>query len=542
VSNTALHDEPFQSRPVVMGTHAAVSTPHHLASQTAIDVLRAGGNAVDASVAAAAVCTVVQPFSSSIGGLGWATVHDATSKVTEVLQFHGSVPARIDPDAFMPDSAGLVDWRELEGRGSALLGSLTPGLVPGWAELLSKKGTWSLSQVLAPAIELAREGFPVSGLLHQITDANQARLQRWAKSSELFLPGGRPLLAGQRLVQADLARTLERIARNGADEMVSGATAASMIRFYQDHGGAMTLDDLAADRPRWYEPLTSRYRSFTVRAAPGPLGDLSFVAGLNILDTFPPFAGPHDPGYVHASVESAKLVSGERARYLGADADAATLGRLLSAEHIGDLAGRIGPVASVGYGVGRGPEDTITLAVVDGMGNAVHLMQTVGNFFGTGAIAGDTGFFANSSMYFVYVDGSGANRIIPGGKVEQNPCVAMLFDPDGELRLIVGSPGGKTRVETVRQMVVNVVDFGMNLQQAVDNPRFLCSADGITIDFEERYGQVDPALRAELERRGHRLRLAPETFGTGQAVAIDRLQASRLGAADWRQEAVALAY
>jgi gamma-glutamyltranspeptidase/glutathione hydrolase len=526
---------------MAMGRNGAVSAPHLLASQAAIEVLASGGNAVDAAVTAAAVSTVVQPFSSSVAGLGWATVYDRGSGTTEVLQFHGVVPAGLDPTVMRPDGAGLVDSAHLEAQGLALLGSLVPGAVAGWQELLARKGTWTLARVLQRPIALARDGFAVSELLAAAVARSLGRLARWPESTALLAPGGVPVQPGDRLVQADLGATLQRIAAHGAGELVDGETAGALVQFYRDNGGVLSMADLAAYRPTWHNPLVTSYRGHIVHAAPAPLGDAAFVSGLQVLDRFGPFRGWDDPAYVHTSVEAAKLVAAERAHLLGYDTDRATIDRLLGAEHVEELRGRIHPLASRVPTAGRRAEDTITLAVVDRDGNAVHLMQTVGSLFGTGAIAGSTGLFTNSSLYFVYVTG-GANRIVPGQPVEQNPCVNMVFDAGGALKLVAGSPGGKTRVETVRQMLTNVLDFGMNLQQAVDAPRFLTASDGLTIDFESLYGPVAPALRHPLEAYGHRLRLVDERFGTGQAVAVDAASGTRFAAADWRAESVALAY
>jgi len=537
-----MSDRLFQSRPVAMGRHAAVATPHLFASQAAIDVLQAGGNAVDAAVAAAAVCAVVQPSSSSVGGVGWATVYDYATRTTEVLQFHGTVPLGIDPDRFSADALGMLDWARLEASGGGLLGTLTPGVVPGWEELLRKRGSWPLARALERAIALATDGFPVSRYLHAMTTASAARLGRWPTSAKLFLPGGRPPEVGSLLRQTELGATLQRIAHNGAAEMRDGESGRALSAFYAEHGGALSDGDLTSYRPRWFAPLTTTYRGHTIRAATAPLGDVSFVSGLKLLERLGPFAGPQDPAYVHASVETAKLVREERVRYLGDDTDPAVVDWLLSVAHLDELSSRVGDRASVGHDIGRAQENTITLTVVDEEGNAVHLMQTVGTLFGTGASIPGAGFFSNSCGYFAYVGGDGANRIIPGQGLEQNPCINMVFDGDDNLTTIIGSPGGKTRVETVRQMLVNVLDFGMNLQQAVDCRRFLCSPDGVSVDFEAMYGSVDPVLKTALEERGHQIRVLEQNFGTGQAVAIDRESGARIGAADWRVEAVALAY
>jgi gamma-glutamyltranspeptidase/glutathione hydrolase len=537
--------EPFQSRPMAMGRHGAVSSPHALASAAAIDALQAGGNAVDAAVTAAAVATVVQPFSSSIGGVGWATVYDRSSRSCEAVQFHGAAPAQLDPGAFRAGANGLVDWRALEAAGQSLLGSLVPGVVAGWDAMLRRKGRWPLARALGPAIALARDGFPVSELLHAMLETSADRLRGWPTSARVFLPNGRLPRVGERLVQADLGRTLEAIARIGAAECTVGATGRALVEFFGAHGGALAGQDLATYRPSWHTPLTTTYRGRTVHATGTALGDVSFVAGLQLLDRFGPFAGPLDPDYVHTSVELAKLVNGDRIRRLGPGVGAAEIDRLLGPEHMRALAEQVPPRAATA-GVRDAPtptvEDTITLTVVDEEGNAVHLMQTVGTLFGTAAVIGTTGILANSSLYFAYAGNDGANRVVPGMGVEQNPCLAIVCDAQGDLELIVGSPGGKTRVETVRQMLANVVDFGLNVQQSVDASRFLNAPDGSSIEFERRYGPLDPRLRAALEDRGHHVSIVDDVFGSGQAIAIDAASGTRMAAADWRRESVALAY
>ena len=527
---------------MALGYRGAVSTPHLLASQAAIAALRDGGNAVDAAVSAAAVATVAQPFTSSLGGVGWATVYDSASQTTEVLEFLGAVPGALDPAALSADPLGLVDWRRLEQSGSPLLGCLTPSVVPGWEALLARRGRWSLARALEPAIAWATEGVPVSELLRANTAASAPRLRRWPDSAVVFLKAGEAPKVGARLVQADLAGTLQRIARDGSAEMTEGRTAKAIVRFHEENGGALRLGDLEGARPRWHAPLVTRFRDRAVHCAHAPLGDVAFACGLQLLDRFGRFDGPQDPRYVHASIESGKLVSEDRALYLGPETDEATVAWLLSPEHTDSQLALITERAKARPAPARMNEDTITLATVDQDGNAVHLMQTVGTFFGTGAVVPGTGVLLNSSLYFAYANPSVANRVVPGLSVEQNPCLAMLFDDAGRLRLVAGSPGGKARVEMVRQLIVNVVDFGMNVQQAVDAGRFLNSPDGASVDFESRYGEVDGELRHALEARGHAVLVKDEAFGSGQAIAIDPSTGARMAAADWRREAVALAY
>ena len=230
-------------------------------------------------------------------------------------------------------------------------------------------------------------GFPVSEMLHANIALSAGRLRRWPETAEIFLPGGEPPRVGARLVQTALGATLERVARDGPAELVEGRTARALVELNEHGGGVLRQSDLAVVRPGWREPLVTTFRDYVVHAAPAPFGDVAFACGLQLLDAFPPFGGPLDPGYVHVSVESAKLVGRERASMLGAGADDATIAWLLSPEHTEQQRSLITDRAASSSASGASNEDTITLATVDHEGNAVHLMQTVGTFFGTGAVA-----------------------------------------------------------------------------------------------------------------------------------------------------------
>lgn len=520
------------------GHNGCVSTPHRLASEAALDVLRQGGNAIDAAVVAATVSTVVQPFSSGVGGGGWATVHRGDG-FTEVLEFHGRIPRATTSDMFTPDSQGLIDGPALEASGRGLLGSLVPGAPAGWEELLRRHGTWTLEAALQPAIELAANGFEVSDVLNATMAQAEAKLAAWPSSRALFLRDGAAHPVGATLRQPDIAATLRTLAVDGAAALYEGELGRRVAQFYQHNRGTLTSDDLATYQPRWSAPLRGTFRGHTVLCAPAPLGDLAFVQGLHILDALSPFVGPTDPDYVHTSLESAKLVRRDRDRYLGESPDAATgFDWLVAPPYVGDLVARIGPGADRDAPSAPSPSHTITLVTADRDGNAVHLMQTVGAPFGTGAVVDGTGIVTNSSMYFAHVDPTLPNGVVGGRRLEQNPVVAMVLDPAGSLRLVVGSPGGKTRVETVRQMIVNVLDYGMDVQSAVDFPRFL--SEGPTALLESELVDQAPQLAAELAARGHQVSVTDDAMGTGQGV--EWVAGELVGGADRRMESVALAW
>jgi gamma-glutamyltranspeptidase/glutathione hydrolase len=525
------------------GGRGCVSTPHLLSSQAALEVLQRGGNAVDAAVVAAMVVAVVQPFSSGVGGGGWATVHDAGSGRTEVLEFHGRVPRATDAHLFTPDAEGLVDGPALEASGRGLLGSLVPGAPAGWAELLAARGTLSFAEALQPAIGYAESGFAVSNVLHNTMIGAVDKLRAWPSTANVYLRHEQPYEVGATLRQHDLASTLRLLAAHGPQVAYTGVLAERMTAFYRANGGTLSMDDLADYRPRWAPALVGRFRGRRVVGAPAPLGDVAFLQGLHLLDRLPVRCGPSDPDYVHGSLESAKLVRRDRNDHLGeSDLPAAAYDWLLGRARIDELLAQIGPRANTGLVDTAGPPHTITLVVVDGAGNAVHLMQTVGAPFGAGAVVQGTGIVTNSSLYFAHVDPARPNAVRGGRRLEQNPCVGMVLDEGGAVQVVVGSPGGKTRVETVRQMLANVLDFGMDIQQAVDSPRFLSDPDGRTALLEPALAAAAPGLAADLESRGHRVTVSDTFFGSGQGVVRDPSTGLLTGGADHRMESVALAF
>lgn len=540
---SAVEDEPFQSRPVVMGREGVVSAPHYLAAKAAVEILAAGGNATDAAVASAAVASVVQPFTSGLGGIGWAAHYDAETGRVRQLEFSGRVPQGTE-HAMLPKGPRRTDWHALEAEGNNLLGSLVPGVVAGWEALLEDSGTMSLARVVKPAIDYARNGFPVSHRLHSAMRRSRDKLAAWPASGAVYLRDGEAYAPGEILRQPQLADTLEEVAAGGSEAFYRGPLADRIAAFMQANGGTLTKQDLAGYEPRWYEPIAARYRGYRVVASPPPASDAVMLEALNILERFPKPGSVADPLYIHRSVEAAKLARSDRLAYFGDPefVDEIPLERILSDDYARRQADRIGEQAHSGD---PAPPDagahTIQLAVVDGKGNAVNLLQTVGYTFGNGVVAGDTGILMNSMLYFAPADPNAPNAPAPGKRIEMNPLTVMVFDPADHLVFMAGSPGGKTVMQTVRQMILNFVDFEMNVQQAVDAPRFLSAPDGRTVLLERQLLGLNETLVEQLEARGHTVEIIEAGLGSGQAIVIDPGTGAQMGGADWRAESVSLA-
>ncbi len=511
-----------------------VASAHPLASQAAAEVLRQGGNAADAAVAAALVLSVVEPESSGLGGGGFALVHLAREGRTVALDFREVAPAAARPDMFAGPRDEGAPSPSLDG-GSAVA---VPGAVKGYAELARRFGTLPLARLAEPAARIAERGFPVG--LH-FTGAAQDRLACLAArpaAARAFLvagPDGKPAAPapGHRLRQPDLARTLRRLGRD-PEAFYRGALASAMVAAVRAEGGALTLADLAAYRVRERAPLTGTYRGHRIASMPLPSSGGAIVVGLlqALERAEPPPAGYRPERFLHAMVELEKQLYARRA-LLGDPAfvpgAAAEVEAMTSPEGAAALAAAVGPRAAVleAPPPPRESSQTSHLSVVDGAGNAVSLTTTVNYRFGSCVVVPGAGFVLNDEMddfdaapgvanVFGAV-GTGANAPAPGKVPLSSMAPTLVFDPDGRLWLAVGSPGGTTIPTTVAQVISHLVDEGMSLSQAVSTPRLHHQWRPDALQVEP--GGLEAETARALEARGHALRWR-QRWANPQAVRV----------------------
>ena len=544
------------TRPAERARHAMVVAAEPLAAAEGLKVLREGGNAVDAAVTTAFTLAVTWPQAGNIGGGGFILIRPAGGEPL-FIDFREVAPAAATRDMFLDDKGEPIPDASTHTYRAAGV----PGTVAGLAMALRRTGTIPLSRAIAPAIRLAREGFTIGrGLEEKLLDET-ARLSRYPTSRALFFRGDRPLQAGERLVQEDLARTLEEIARDGPDAFYRGRIARALAKDMKEHDGLVTREDLEKYQPLERTPLEGRYRGHRILSAPpSSSGGVALVQILNMLEPFDLRAMGHNSSeYIHTASEAMKRAFADRAQWLGDPAFVDVPVRALIAH---DYARnmmrsfdprRATPAAVAGPGEPRREGASTThLSVIDASGMAVSLTVTLNDSFGCGAVATGLGFLLNDEMDDfsmkpgtpnVYgLIGGTANAIAPGKRMLSSMTPTIVTAGDGSAErpwLIIGSPGGPSIISAVAQTIVNVLDFGMELQAAVDAPRFHHQwiPDRIQVDRGVFPRDVLDALTA----RGHDVEERMPA-GNVQAILIDGEPGWILGAPDARGYGAALGY
>lgn len=566
----AAFPEPARSR------EAMAATAHPLATEAALEILEAGGNAVDAAVAATFAISVVEPFSAGIGGGGFAVVHkeprsedgQKTPGAIQALDFRETAPRAATSTMYLDPATGKV--REgLSVDGHLSVG--VPGTVAGMWELHKAHGALPWRRVLAPAIDLARDGFVVSRHFTEATLQRKDVLLRFPASRELFFKKGPgdalvPLEPGDKLRQRDLARTLKDIARDPRS-FYEGRVGKAIAGEMNSGGGLVTLDDLRSYKPTWRAPVCGQYQGVMLCTMPPPSsGGVHLLQILNLLQgTSLKTLGWHHVDGIHQLVESMRIAYADRAVHLGDPAFSKVPVAELTSEPYADLRRReIDPqrakkstavkaaeravleqiAARLAAGQHKESQDTSHLTVVDKDRNAVSLTFTVNYGFGSGVVVPKTGVLLNDEMddfaaapgvpnSYGLVGGE-ANSVQPG-KIPLSSMTPLIGTREGHFFMTAGSPGGSTIITTTLQTVLHVIDYGMDAQAAVAAPRFHHQwlPDVLTI---ERFGFDEATVRA-LEARGHQLRVSD---GWGNAMCIvQRPDGTLEGGADPRGEGTA---
>lgn len=513
----------------------AVASAHPLASEAAAAVLRDGGNAIDAAVAAALVLSVVEPESSGLGGGGFALVHLAREGRTVALDFREVAPAAARPDMFAGPRPAGAPSPSLDG-GSAVA---VPGAVKGYAELARRYGTIPFSRLVEPAARIAERGFAVGAHYVRAASGRQACLSARPAAARAFLvrgADGAPAVPapGTRLRQPELARTLRLLGRD-PEAFYRGPLAAAIVRAARADGGALTAADLAAYRVRERTPLSGTYRGYRIVSMPLPSSGGAIVIGLlQALEHEDPRAGGYRPErFLHAMAEVEKQLYARRA-LLGDPAfvpgAAREVERMISPDEDAALARAVGPRAAVVEAPPPPPESSQTshLSVIDGAGNAVSLTTTVNYFFGSCVVVPGAGFVLDDEMddfdaapgvpNAYGAVGTGANAPAPGKIPLSSMSPTLVFEPGGKLWLAVGSPGGPTIPTTVAQVISHLVDDGMSLSQAVSTPRLHHQWRPDAIQVEP--GGLEAETARALAARGHELLWRPRPWANPQAVRV----------------------
>lgn len=566
------HGVQFEAhRPDIMGRKGMVSSGHPLASQAGISILQQGGNAVDAAIAVAAAVNVVEPQMSGIGGDGFIMVYRRDLGKIEVANGTGPAPLAATRERYA--DGGIPE--------KGLLSVSTPGLLDAWLSAHERYGSLPISEIFAPAVGLAREGFPVSRKLARDI-AEDTYLCNHPASREIFAPGGRALGPGDILYQRDLADTFELIASEGADVFYRGELAEAMVRYMRMHGGILSLEDLGRFHGEWQDPISTTYHGHTVFEAPPNSSGHVLLQELNIIEQLDiRELGCNTAEAVHVMVEAKKLAFADREAYV-ADPDYTDIPMegLLSKMYAWERASlidrrRVNSRVSAGnphlYQEGPAPGnpgprgapgpdrggDTTCFAVVDRWGNAVSQLQSQQAAFGSGVVVEGTGILLNDRMTYWRLDPEHVNCLRPGRRVRHTMNPVMAFDGEedamtnGELVLVCGTPGADTQVQTNMQVITHVLDFGMNVSEAVEAPRWRHLQNGTESteprEFEDRLqleGRFSEETREALEGKGHGLEILADWGASGSEVMIrrDPGTGAMFGAADPRRDGYAIGW
>ena len=525
---------------VTTGRSAMVVSGHPLASAVGRDILRQGGNAVDAAVAVGFALAVVHPEAGNLGGGGFLVVRTSDGRV-RTLDYRETAPSAATRDMYA-DTAGGSSDRSLTGH----LSVGVPGSAAGLVEAQTRLGRLPLAQVIAPAIRLAREGFAIDQYRSESIAGDSARLAGFPASRASFLPDGRPPAVGSVLRQPDLATTLEAIRDRGADGFYSGPVADLIVAEMARGGGLISHDDLKRYRPIWRDPVRIGYAGYTVISMPpASSGGVTMGEILNIMEGFRPLPPFGSPALMHVEAEAMRRAFTDRNTRLGDPAFVTNpIDQLLSKEYAASLRQEIGPRASVTPAfqpTTRSGASTTHYSVVDADGNAVGCTTTLNNSYGSAVTVTGAGFLLNDEMDdFTTVPGrpnlyglvqGEANAIAPGKRMLSAMTPTLVLDPAGQLFMIVGTPGGPRIITMVYHVISNVIDHRMTLPDAVTAPRL--HHQGLPDRIEIEPGGFPPATLDSLRALGHAI--ADDDGYWGDVEAIVRTPDGWQGVSDPRR-------
>jgi gamma-glutamyltranspeptidase/glutathione hydrolase len=518
-----------------------VASAHPLASLAGLRMLMQGGNAVDAAVATAAALNVCEPYMSGIGGVGYMVIYTASDGKLRTLDYIGRSARAATPDAFATQAE----------KDHGPMSPLVPGAAGGWLTALEEAGRLDAATVFAPAIEYADGGVPIT-LKNEVFFTNAAPHLE-PESRATFLPGGTVPKPGTILKQPLLAETFREVVTGGKEVFYRGAIAEKIVRFLESRGGLLTEQDLAEFQPEWQETVSTNYRGFDIHCPPPPCSGFQYLQTLNILEGFDiAGSGQNSADTLHVLAEAMKLAVADRIAYT-ARPDA-PFAALLSKEYAEQRRSLIdlgqaqpsegerfdGHLTAGVITAGIPRECTTHFDTVDAEGNAVSVTQTLGDGFGSGVMASETGVMLNNFNYWFDLDRDSPNVIGPVKKVEMCLAPAAVLR-DGRLFMVIGTPGSFGIMETTPQMISNVLDHGFSIQAAIEAPR-IRTFEGTAISIEAR---VPESVRAELARRGHDLQLLEDwsfSVGGGQGIMVDPDSGARLGGADPRRDGYAMGW
>jgi gamma-glutamyltranspeptidase/glutathione hydrolase len=512
-------------------------------------MLKSGGNAVDAAVATAFALNAAEPFASGIGGAGFAVIYLAKENRVTVINFREKAPAQAFPEMFMEDGETNNELRREHGLSVAV-----PGALAGWDYALNKYGTRTLEQAMAGGIEIAEKGFELGSTFSAINKDEYEKILKNSGEDSCYLNGGLPYEPGDFFRNPELAETFKTIAREGIEAFYRGEIAEKIVQAVQDKGGILDLEDLAGFFPLEEEPLKGIYKDcllYSIR--PPGSGGLHIIQLLNMIENWPVRRWGHNStAYIHHLSQAFRFVFADRDRYLGdPEFVSIPIERLLSKEYAARIVSKIQadrPLERYPYGEfdekDNEKENTTHLCVRDKEGNIVSLTQSINHFFGSGIIPEGTGFLLNNHMDDFSRDPRSGNAPRPERRPVSSMAPLILFRAN-EPFLVLGSPGGTRIFPSLTQIIINIIEFNMGLDEAIEAPRFFSysvQGEPRNIHCESR---IPEGIRRELESMGYVLteREAYDNyFGGAQGILIFPLKKTIHGGADSRRDGSGAGY
>ncbi len=530
-------------RSTVTGTRGMVTSAHPQASLAGARMLLNGGNAFDAAVAIASTLNVVEPYMSGIAGNGYMLLYSAKEKALRVLDYLGTAPYAATPEAFVT----------IANQQEGIRSGMVPGGCGGWLALLERYGSMPRADIFAPAIEVAENGYAVT--VKNAGFMADAFPYLSTRGTQIIASRGRTPLPGEVLVQKDLARTFHRVVEGGTEAFYHGEIAKDIARFCEKTGGLITERDLADFEVEWQAPLSINYKDYEVYCPPPPCSGFQYLETLNILENDElGMLGHNSAEYLHLLLEAIKLASADRAEY--AARPNPPIARLLSKDYANAQRERICERAAVNRGERwtrqKRPgevlpyterrwmtECTTHFDTADAEGNIVAVTQSLGQPFGSGEILGSTGMFLNNFMNWFDTEPMSPNAVGPHKRIEMcmSPCQVWKA---GMPFAAIGTPGSHGILQTTVQMLLNLIEHGMNIQGAIEAPRVRLINPGTHVAVE---GRIPAPVRTALEARGHEVEVLPPwtaIVGGGQGIAFEPDEGSFMGGADSRRDGYAI--
>ena len=532
----------------VVARHGMVAAAHPLAAQAGVDVMKAGGNAIDAAIATALTLNVVEPNASGLGGGGFMVIRFAKTGDVAVIDYREKAPASATRDMYASDQAKAERWTQLGGTAVGV-----PGTLKGLEMALEMYGTLRFGDVAAPAIKLAEEGFEVSSELSGIIKDNYEKLAKYNDPDKVpYFSDGLPLEPGDILRNPELAGTFRLIAEKGSNALYRGPVGEAIVAAVNKSGGNMTMQDLADYNAVMRTPVRGTYRGLEIISMPPPSsGGAHLIEILNVMENYDVKAlGHNTPAYMHTLAEVFKLVFADRAAYM-ADADfvKVPMAGLTTKEYAKTLFDQIAPDKVLtelkpGEPQNFEHESTTHLTVIDEEGNIVSLTQTINYFFGSGVMADGTGLLLNNEMDDFSTNPASVSAPEPGKRPLSSMSPTIVLK-DGKPFMALGTPGATRIFPSMAQIIMNIVDFGMGLDEAIEAPRMFCSSSAGkpgTLFVESR---IPVEVRDALTALGHTVSVRGDYdsyFGGAQAILLDQSSGMIYGAADSRRLGAAIGF